>query len=38
MQKIHIKRFSTASIIIASVLSVVFAAISIYGIKDFKYL
>ncbi len=38
MQKIHIKRFSTASIIIASVLSVVFAAISIYGIKDFKEL
>ena len=38
MQKSHIKRFSTASIIIASVLSVVFAAISIYGIKDFKEL
>lgn len=38
MQKIYIKRFSTFSIIFATALSLLFAVISIYGIRDFREL
>ena len=38
MRKIHIKKFSTCSIIIATMLSIVFAVVSILGMQTFREL